>query len=146
MVYASEWLFTRLTKWTGVAHAISPTLASHILCFARSMETVLRHPGYGRFPTPLDWAGVAHAISPTLASHILCFARSMETVLRHPGYGRFPTPLDWTGVAHAISPDARFAHPVLRSLDGNRPSPSWLRTVSNAARLAWATPQLKLGT
>jgi hypothetical protein len=44
------------------------------------------------------------------------------------------------GVAHAISPDVRCGHPALRSLEGNLASPSWLRSVSYAARLARATP------
>ena len=44
------------------------------------------------------------------------------------------------GVAHAISPDVRFGHPGLHSLDGNLVSPSRLREVFRAARLAWATP------
>jgi len=48
--------------------------------------------------------------------------------------------LPWVGVARAISPDAPFRHPAFRSLDENRPSPSWLRTVSNAVEIARATP------
>ena len=41
--------------------------------------------------------------------------------------------------AHAISPVVRSGHPALRSLDGNLAPASWLRSVSNAARLAWAS-------
>jgi|GEM_PF-33535 len=44
------------------------------------------------------------------------------------------------GRAHAISPDVRSGHPGLHSLDGNVASPSGLRSVSDAARLAWARP------
>ena len=44
------------------------------------------------------------------------------------------------GVARAISPDVCCGHPGLRSLGGNLASPSWLRSVSYAARLARATP------
>ncbi len=44
------------------------------------------------------------------------------------------------GRAHAISSDVRCGHPVLHSLDGNFASPSRLRSVSDAARLAWARP------
>jgi len=32
--------------------------------------------------------------------------------------GQLTPRLPWVGVARAISPDARYAHPVLRSLDG----------------------------
>jgi len=44
------------------------------------------------------------------------------------------------GAAHAVSPDAHFGHPDLRSLDAALASPSWLRSASNAARLARAAP------
>jgi hypothetical protein len=44
------------------------------------------------------------------------------------------------GVARAISPDARFRHPAFRSLDGNHPSPSWLRAVSNAVSIGTGNP------
>jgi hypothetical protein len=60
-----------------------------------------------------------------------------------PGEGRESFP-PRRGVAHAISPDVRSGHPVLHSLDGNFASPSRLRSVSNAARLAWATPLTRL--
>ena len=45
-----------------------------------------------------------------------------------------------SGLAHAISPDVRSDHPGLHSLDGNFASPSRLRSVPDAARLAWARP------
>jgi hypothetical protein len=45
---------------------------------------------------------------------------------------------DGTGLARANSPDVRFGHPALRSLEGNLASPSWLRSISYAARLARA--------
>jgi len=42
---------------------------------------------------------------------------------------------DGAGLARANSPDVRFGHPALRSA-----SPSWLRSISYAARLARASP------
>ena len=50
------------------------------------------------------------------------------------GYG------DGAGLARAISPDARFRHRGLRSLEANFASPSWLRSISSAARWARARP------
>jgi hypothetical protein len=47
----------------------------------------------------------------------------------------------YSGVAEAvraISPDDHSRHPAFRSLEGNLASPSWLRSVSYAARLAGA--------
>ena len=56
-------------------------------------------------------------------------------------------PLLWLGAARAISLDVRCGHPALRSLGAGLAPPSWLRSASNAARLARATPRgLTLGS
>ena len=44
------------------------------------------------------------------------------------------------GAAHAPSPDARFEHPVLRSLDADGASPSWLRLSANAGSRGMGSP------
>jgi hypothetical protein len=56
-----------------------------------------------------------------------------------PGSGAAKEP-KLAGVARTISPDVRSGPPGLRSLGGNLASPSWLRSVSYAARLVRATP------
>jgi hypothetical protein len=61
----------RCPQARGKAHAISRTLTTGILPFARSEKTSLRHPGCARFSTPLDWHGPhpsqsigGHALNP----------------------------------------------------------------------------------
>jgi hypothetical protein len=44
------------------------------------------------------------------------------------------------GAAHAPSPDARYEHPVLRSLDADGASPSWLRLSAHAGSRGMGSP------
>jgi len=70
------------------------------------------------------------------------FKSSAETFPLDPS--RFSRgPAWWSGGSRAISPDDRCRHPALGSLAGNLASPSCLRSVSCAARLARATLQPK---
>jgi len=96
----------------------------------RRTETSLRHRGSARFPTPLDWHG--QALQPM---------KFPEGPKKGGSSGISMGRGDGTGLARANSPDVGFGHPALRSLEGNLASPSWLRSISCAARLARAALQ-----
>ena len=52
------------TGGSGLPMPSSRTFAAAIQAFAHSKETVLRHPGCARFPTPLDWHGQPRPDNP----------------------------------------------------------------------------------
>jgi len=53
----------RRSRGSGLPVPSRRTFAPGILPFTHSKETSLRHPGFARFPTPLDWHGQPLATS-----------------------------------------------------------------------------------